>query len=189
MRTLPLLAALLISFSSSAAWQLDNSQSALRFVTVKNSLVAETHSFKTLSGTWSDDGVVNVSIDVKSLDTLVPIRNERMLEHLFHATKFPTITATTKLDPNTVASLAIGATTHQKVELSLTLLDQTQTVRVDLNLVKLADNKVLAYTQSPVLVNAANFKLDAGVAKLQEIAKLKAIELVVPTTFSVVFQR
>lgn len=188
MRTLSLLAAMLVSVSSHAAWQLDNSQSALRFVTVKNSLVAETHSFKSLSGTWSDDGVVNVSIDVKSLDTLVPIRNERMLEHLFHAAKFPMISATTRVDPNLVTKLAVGATTQQKAELKLTLLDQTQTVMVDLQLVKLADNKVLAHTQSPVLVNAATFKLDAGVAKLQEIAKLKTIELVVPTTFSVVFQ-
>lgn len=189
MRTLSLVAALLVSFSSNAAWQLDNSQSALRFVTVKNSLVAETHSFKSLSGTWSDDGVVNVNIDVKSLDTLVPIRNERMLEHLFQVTKFPQINASTRVDPNLVTKLAVGATVHHKAELKLTLLDLTQTVLVDLQLVKLADNKVLAYTQSPVLVNAASFKLDAGVAKLQEIAKLKAIELVVPTTFSVVFQQ
>lgn len=189
MRTIPLLAALLASFSSYATWQLDNQQSALRFVTVKNSVVAETHSFKTLSGSWSDDGVVNVAVDVKSLDTLVPIRNERMLEHLFQAATFPTITATTTIDPKLVNALAVGAMVHHKADLSLTIAGQTQTVPVDLQLVKIADNKVLAYTQSPVLVNAVNFKLDSGVAKLQELAKLKAIELVVPTTFHVVFQR
>lgn len=189
MRAIPLFAALMMSFASHAQWQLDSSQSTLRFATVKNATVAETHSFKTLSGRWTDDGVVSINIDVNSVDTLVPIRNERMLEHLFQVGKFPQITASTTLAPALVANLAVGATSVQKVDLQLTLLDQTQTLPVHLQLVKLADNKVLAYTVSPVLVNAVNFKLDGGVAKLQEIAKLKSIDVIVPTTFSVVFRR
>ncbi len=189
MRMFSVVAALAMSFSSHAQWQMDNTQSSLRFVTVKNSMVAETHSFKTLSGQWADDGSITIAIDVKSLDTLVPIRNERMLEHLFQAAKFPSISAKAKLDPSLVANLAIGATVQQKLDLHVTIAEQSQTVLADVKLVKLADNKVLAFTQSPVVLNAAHFKLDAGVAKLQDIAKLKSIELLVPTTFSVVFQR
>jgi len=40
------LALALCASSAHAAWQLDNDQSSLKFVTVKNDVVAETHSLK-----------------------------------------------------------------------------------------------------------------------------------------------
>ena len=55
--------------------------------------------------------------------------------------------------------------------------------------IKLADGKIQASTTAPVLVNAASFKLDTGVRKLQDIAKLNDISLMVPVTFNVEFKR
>lgn len=184
-----LLALALCAGSAHAAWQLDPAQSSLRFVTVKNDLMAETHSFKQLQGQWADNGQFSVTIPVQSLDTMIPIRNERMLEHLFNAKQFPHISASGMLDAAKIAALKPGATHSEKVELTLTLLDQSQKVSAELNIVKLADNRVLAFTTAPVLVKAPDFKLDAGVKKLQDIAKLNRIELVVPVSFDVQFTR
>lgn len=181
------LALALAAGSAQAAWQLDSAQSSLHFVTVKNDVVAETHRFTQLQGQWADDGQFRVEIPVQSLDTQIPLRNERMLEHLFQAKQYPLIQATGTLPANKVAALKTGDTLNEKVDMALTLLDQTQTVVVDLALVKLADNRVLAYTKAPVLVKATEFKLDGGVAKLQALAKLNRIELVVPVNFSVQF--
>ena len=78
---------------------------------------------------------------------------------------------------------------QHSTELRLTLLDQTQTLPVQLTLTKLADGKIQASTTAPVLVNSASFKLETGVRKLQEIAKLNDISLMVPVTFNVEFKR
>jgi polyisoprenoid-binding protein YceI len=184
-----ILAMALSAGAAQAGWQLDPAHSSLNFVSVKNDVVAETHSFKQLQGQWADDGSFSVEIPVQSLDTLIPIRNERMLEHLFKAKDFPLITAKGKIDPTVVKSLKSGAVSQQQVALSLTIAGQTQNVNAAIELVKLADQQVLAYTKAPLLIKAADFKLDSGVKQLQDIAKLNRIELVVPVTFSVQFRK
>jgi polyisoprenoid-binding protein YceI len=181
--------ALTTAFASHANWQLDPAQSQLRFVSVKNAVVAEIHQFTQLSGTWADDGKVSVQIPVASLDTLIPIRNERMLEHVFNAKTYPTITVTAMIAPKLVSDLVVGASMQHSTELSLTMLDQTQTLPAQLTLTKLADGKIQAATTAPILINSASFKLDTGVRKLQEIAKLNDISMVVPVTFNVEFKR
>jgi len=181
--------ALSTTFATQAAWQLSPEQSQLRFVSVKNGTVAEVHKFSQLSGNWADDGKVTVQIPVATVDTLIPIRNERMLEHVFNAKSFPHISASAQIEPKLLSDLTVGASMQHSTELSLTLLDKTQTLPVQLTLTKLADNKIQATTTAPVLVNSAAFQLDAGVRKLQEIAKLNDISLLVPVTFHVEFKR
>ncbi len=186
-----LLAALALSttFASQAAWQLEPAQSQLRFVSVKNGTVAEVHKFSQLSGNWADDGKVLVQIPVTTIDTLIPIRNERMLEHVFNAKNFPTISASAQIEPKLLSDLTVGASMQHQTELSLTLLDKTQSLPVQLTLTKLSNTKIQASTTAPVLVNSAAFQLDAGVRKLQDIAKLNDISLLVPVTFNVEFNR
>lgn len=183
------LAFALIAGSAQANWQLDNQQSSLKFVTVKNDVVAETHSLKKLTGQLNDDGSFTVNVDVASLDTLIPIRNERMLEHLFKAKQFAAITASGKIDAGKLAGLATGASLVETLPLQLTITGITQTVNAAVKIVKLSDKQVLAFTEAPVLVKAADFKLDNGVKTLQDIAKLNRIELVVPVTFQVTFSK
>lgn len=173
--------------SAQAAWQLDTQQSALRFVTVKNDVIAETHSFKQLQGKWADNGQFSVEIPVQSLETLIPIRNERMAEHLFIAQQYPMIKATGLLEHAKISALKTGEVHSQKLDLDVTILQQTKKINVELVIVKLAQNRVLAYTRTPVLVSALDFKLDGGVKKLQELAKLNRIEMIVPVSFDVQF--
>ena len=189
MRLLLAAVALSTAFASQAAWQLDPAQSQLRFVSVKNGVVAEVHKFSQLSGSWADDGKVSVQIPVATIDTLIPIRNERMLEHVLNAKTFPNITATAMVAPKLLADLMVGASMQHNTELSLTLLDQTQTLPVQLTLTKLADGKIQASPTAPVLINATSFRLDMGIRKLQDIAKLNDISLLVPVTFNVEFKR
>ena len=100
-----------------------------------------------------------------------------------------TISASAMIAPKLLSDLMVGASMQHSTELSLTLLDKNQTLPVQLTLTKLADNKIQATTTAPVLVNSAAFQLDAGVRKLQEIAKLNDISLMVPVTFNVEFKR
>jgi len=189
MRTIISLLAVGMAFSSQAAWTLDDNASALRFATVKNDTVAETHKFTKISGSWQDDGLAKITIDVASLDTLVPIRNERMLSHLFENTKYPEITATAQINPQLVKDMAVGSNQQIKTELNVTIREQKQTVVTELAISKLTDGRIVVSTVAPVLVNAVNYKLDAGVTKLKEIAKLQRIEMIVPVTFQVTLNK
>lgn len=183
------LAFALVAGSAQANWQLDNQQSSLKFVSVKNDVVAETHSLKQLSGKLAADGSFSVNIDVAGLDTLIPIRNERMLEHLFKAAQFPVIQASGKVDMAVVNKLSNGASFATALPLQLTITGITQTVTANVKVVKLSEQKLLAFTESPVAVKAADFALEAGVKTLQELAKLNRIEMVVPVTFQVTFTK
>lgn len=189
MRIILAVAALATSFVNQAAWQLEPAQSQLRFVSVKNGTVAEVHKFTQLSGSWADDGKVEVQIPVTTLDTMIPIRNERMLEHVLNAKQFPQISASALIEPKLLADLAVGTSMQHQTELTLTLLDNSQRLPVQLTLTKLTNTKIQATTTAPVLVNSAAFRLDTGVRKLQEIAKLNDISLLVPVTFNVEFSR
>lgn len=189
MRLLIATLGLTVAFTCQADWQLEPASSQLRFVSVKNGSVAEVHSFKQLSGVWSEDGKVTIQIPVTTIDTLIPIRNERILEHVLQAKKYPNITATASVKSEALADLVVGSSMQYGTELSVTLLDKTQTLPVQLTLTKLSEGKIQASTTAPVMINSTAFKLDTGVRKLQEIAKLNDIELMVPVTFSVEFSR
>ncbi|PTB84854.1 YceI family protein, partial [Pseudidiomarina aestuarii] len=73
-----------IATAHADTWRINADSSVLNFVSVKNETVAETHRFTDLSGAVTD-GKLEVSIPVASIDTQIPIRNERMLKHIFNS--------------------------------------------------------------------------------------------------------
>ena len=88
---------LIVSAAASAQWTLNNEASTLSFVTVKADHVAEVHTFDELSGTIKEDGSVSIEIALASVNTLVPIRNERMQSMLFETELFPRGTITARI--------------------------------------------------------------------------------------------
>ncbi|RUO40900.1 YceI family protein [Pseudidiomarina aestuarii] len=190
MKTLMLTTALttLMSLSIATAhadtWQIDADSSVLNFVSVKNETVAETHRFTELSGAVTD-GNLEVSIPVASIDTQIPIRNERMLKHIFASEEYSTITVTSELDMSSVDAIPAGSTLPLTVDLDVFLAGTTGTVEANLQVTRLDADELLVTTTSPVLISANAFKFSEGVEQLRTIAGLKSIDLVIPVTFSV----
>jgi len=85
----PLILLLFVALPAYADWTLDNASSQLSFVTVKAQDVAEVHTFSELSGTVWKDGIASVTVQLASVDTLIPIRDERMREVLSIPACFP----------------------------------------------------------------------------------------------------
>ena len=83
-----LLSATLATAPALADWALDNERSHLTFVSIKAKDVAEIHTFKEMSGTVDTDGKIAVNLMLDSVETLIPIRNERMRELLFETAKY-----------------------------------------------------------------------------------------------------
>lgn len=188
MKVFAMALALASSSALAANWQLDNNQSALHFVSVKNDVVAETHRFKQLSGQW-DGSKVAISIAVNSMDTQIPIRDERIWQYVLNAGQFAAINVTAPLASDKLDNLAVGQSSVHTVPLSVNIAGQTNELSAQVRITRLTDKSLQATTEAPVMLNTNSFNLTAGVAKLQELAGLKRIEPLVPVSFSVLFNQ
>ena len=191
-RLIPLLAVIAFSLSALPAWaqwELDSTKSAVNFISVKNNAVAEVHSFGDMVGYVSNDGTVQLNIALASVDTLIEIRDERMRELLFETVTFPSAKVAATVDPKFIAVLAEGGTITTDLNLTLSLHGAEKTLTVPVVMIGESEERIQVFTSRPVIVNAADFGLEAGIAALQKVAGLNAISTAVPVTVHLVFTR
>jgi len=177
----------LFAFSAQADWQLDNEASSLNFISIKKDKIAEVHSFKQMSGTIKADGVAIISIDLTSVETNIDIRNERMNSLLLETVKFPTASVSVVLDAPQLKALETGSSIVLPVELTLDLHGNSKPISAQVRVTGLEKGALLVSTQTPILLNAVDFGLTDGIAKLMEVAKLPSISTAVPVTFNLIF--
>ncbi|MBU2872179.1 YceI family protein [Colwellia sp. E2M01] len=175
----------LFSTMAHADWSLDSEQSNVNFISIKKNTTAEVHHFEQLTGSLNDKNIATVAIDLNSVSTAIAIRDERMKKELFETTKFPLATITTAIDG--VASLTVGSVTVKSVDLAVTLHGETHTYPAQVQITKVDNNTVTAVTTAPIIVNAGDFKLLAGIEKLRELAGLPSIATAVPVTANLLF--
>ena len=176
-----------ITSSVNAAWTLNNQASRLSFISIKKDSVAEVHKFTHLSGSVDDAGKVEVMIQLASVDTAVPIRDERMREILFQTNVFPTANVTAKVDPALLSGLTVGQVHEGDVEFTLSLHGQEKTVKASVSVVKLEDGGLLVSSIQPIIISAADFQLSGGVEELRKIAGLPSISTAVPVNLALRF--
>ena len=170
--------AALLSPLASANWQIGPA-SQIQFVSIKNNVIGEVSHFDTLSGSVTDAGDVEVRVVLDSVETNVGIRNERMKTMLFEVGLYPEAVITAQLDAEAIATMSDGGVTN--VALQIDLHGQTVTKYAQLN-IAVTEQGVIATTAQPILLTAAEFGLEGGVAALQEVAGLNAISRVIPVT-------
>lgn len=176
-----------VSSSVSAAWQLASEQSFVHFITTKNTHISEVHQFKKVTGQLSDEGHLQVQLDLASVDTGIAIRDQRMRDTLFQVADYPQATLTAQITPEQLA-LEPGNLLQVQLPATLTIKAHSQAVHLMLTVARLNDGSFLATTRQPLLISASDFALKEGVDWLQEVAKLSSIDSTVPVTFSVLFR-
>ncbi len=176
------------AFSAQAQWQLDNDASTLSFVTIKADHVGEVHTFDLLTGMIDDEGNAEITIELISINTLIPIRDERMQNMLFETSLFPEANLTAQLDIDQFAELEIGRSATANISFELSMRDQSNRYQAEVKVTRLADNGIQATTLKPVIVIANSFDLVSGVEALREVAGLPSISNAVPVSFTVVFR-
>lgn len=187
LKCLSLMALILSSYSASAAWVLDPAASAVNFVSIKNNSVAEVHHFTKLSGQLSDSGEATLSLALDSVETHIPIRNERMRKMLFESHQFTQATAVVAVDMAAFKAIKKGAEQVFESDVKLDLHGLVAQLPAKLRVSRLSKKQYRVATVQPVIVNAADFDLLAGIEALREIAKLKAIGAGVPVSLSLGF--
>ncbi len=186
-KIISLAACLGFSSLSFADLNLNKDKSQLNFISIKNEHVAESHTFDSFSGSLSDEGALTIAIDIDSVNTIIPIRNERMRKMLFDAANYQQAVFNANIDKQ-LLKLAEGTSQTVSVNGSLKIKDVSAPVTFDVAITALENGQFRATTVKPTLINASSFQLDAGIAALKEIAMLNSISTTVPLTFSVIFE-
>lgn len=175
--------------SAMAGWQLDSEHALVSFVSIKNNAIAELHRFDSLEGSIDDDGKAMVIISLCSVNTGIEIRDERMQEFLFETGDFPQATVTTQVDAEWLVGLKKGQAYARDLDFTVDLHGQQQTVTALTGMIIDAKGNLHVETIQPILLDANQFGLGGGIAKLQELAGLQAIATAVPVTFALVFRQ
>lgn len=163
-----------------ADWSI-NDASRVGFVSIKNNVIGENNAFQRVSGGISDEGAVTVNIDLTSVETGVGIRNERLQKMLFNVASFPQATVSAQLSEAQLMALKSGGSVAESVSVSVALHGKTVSKQVELAAAQSGDTVRVTTTQ-PIVITAAEFDLEAGVAALQKIAGLNAISRSIPVT-------
>ncbi|GEA09772.1 YceI family protein [Alteromonas sp. KUL49] len=178
--------ALSSAFPAMADWSLSPDESTLNFLSTKNAQITEVHAFERLSGTLSDSGVLEVVVDLTSVNTNIDIRNTRMQEMLFNVASFATASFSATL-PDTLMQLSAGESVSTMVDGTLSLHGNDVATSFAVQVSKLDEKTFSVTTTKPTLLSASAFGLSTGVEALQKIAGLQSITSTVPVTFTVTF--
>jgi hypothetical protein len=186
-KTYPWLLAALFALPAQAAWQLDGESSRLTFVTTKVTNVAEVNRFRSLRGSVGDDGKVQLQVPLETVDSGIPLRDERLRKQLFEVEKFASAQIGAQLDIAPLLTLAAGAQMELRLPLTVTLHGQSQSYSSELLVTRLDDRHFQVVTLAPLLLNAEDFGLAAGIEALRQLAGLKTISLAVPVSAVLIF--
>ncbi|MGE8151397.1 YceI family protein [Pseudomonas vancouverensis] len=188
--TLQILACLLLTgatLTAHADWYLDGESSRLSFVSTKNANVAEVQRFLVLHGKVSPEGVAEVEVELESINSGIPLRDERMRKALFEIDKFPEALITTQIDLRPINDLAPGAQLELRLPLTVNLHGKQREYNAELLATRLDDRRFQVVTLEPLVINAADFDLLPGVEALRKLADLSAISLSVPVGAVLIF--
>ena len=170
-----------------AAWYLDNESSRLSFVTTKNTDVSEVQRFLVLHGKVDEKGAAQLEVELESINSGIPLRDERMRNDLFQIKTYPDAQINAQINLQPINDLATGAQLELRLPLSVTLHGKTQTYNAELLATRLDDRRFQVVTLEPLVLHAKDFDLLTGVETLRKAAGLDAISLSVPVGAVLIF--
>lgn len=179
--------------SAAARWLLDGTNSTFNFVTVKKNTAGvetpESMTFTQLQGTVATNGQATLTIPLASISSGNVIRDPRLKDILFEAAYLPSLHFTTQLDLAAIDAMTAGSVAVQSVTGNLVLHGVVKSVVFDALVVKHANNSVSFSPRKPIVINSADFDLNAGVEALRVLMSLTTIGEKVPVYFKVFLNR
>ncbi|HIO04503.1 MAG TPA: YceI family protein [Gammaproteobacteria bacterium] len=187
----PLYFWVLLLFSSTAFsdWNLVTEESKLNFISIKASNIAEIHSFKKISGSVKENGEAQLTINLASLETLIPIRNERMGKLLFETKIYPSAFFKLEVDLEKILLTEVGKSSEVEYRGMFGLKNKQFPLLVKLKVTRLNDQSFSVSSSEPLLLNADRLGLSNGIESLRAVAGLPSISKSVSVTFSLMFRK
>lgn len=178
---------LLATVPAHANWYLDGESSRLSFVSTKNTNISEVQRFLVLHGKVDPKGLAQVEVELESINSGIPLRDERMRKELFEIQTFPEALITAQIDLRPINDLAPGAQLELRLPLTVSLHGLQHQYNAELLATRLDDRRFQVVTLEPVVISAEDFNLVPGLERLRQVAGLSAISLSVPVGAVLIF--
>ncbi|OUU04355.1 MAG: hypothetical protein CBB92_00230 [Flammeovirgaceae bacterium TMED32] len=188
-RSVIIVLSLIIAPPAFSDWQLRTEYSVLSFTSVKNGTITESHQVSGLTGFVSQSGIAAITINLSSVETGIPIRNERMQKLLFEITQYPHAIFSSKVNIQEFNRLSVGQTTRSSLEGQLAMHGHSANLNIPVLVNRSGEGTFIVNTVKPIVVSADQFDLGNGVEALREIAGLANITPTVPVSFTLVFAK
>jgi hypothetical protein len=176
-----------VALPAQADWYLDGESSRLSFISSKNGNVSEVQRFLVLHGQVQPDGLARLEVELESINSGIPLRDERMRAELFEIKQFAEATVTAQINLAPIQDLANGAQLELRLPLTVNLHGKQHEYNAELLATRLDERRFQVVTLEPVVLNAADFDLAPGLEKLRSMAGLSAISLSVPVNAVLIF--
>ena len=186
---LGLAAMALFAQTCSAGWLLDQNESRVNFITTKNVNFTELNYIRNLAGDIGDDGHATLTMDLRSVETHAPDRNERLQTGFFEVSKFPASKVTLTLDGKKLLALPVGGRLETDATATVSLHGVEKKLEARLVVTKLKDDGLQVVSLLPVIVAVEDFGLAAGLEVMRSMVELKNIGNKVPVTFNLIFTK
>jgi len=126
-------------------------------------------------------------IDLTSVDTGIPIRDERMQSMLFEIAKYPkNARFTGQLPDGLIQAAKKNGVAEATIDGLLELHGAKQIQKISIKVFSEKQGLWVTTTQ-PILVSASNYGMDSGIEALKNIAGLPSISDVVSANFTLQF--
>jgi polyisoprenoid-binding protein YceI len=169
------------------AWVIDSVNSRVNFISIKTGKIGESHTLSDLSGDISG-GKASIIISPDSVESLVPIRNDRMREFLFNTGLYPSIEVSADVDV-LLNQLNNGDSLLATLPASLSMHGVTKELQLELRIIRLSTEILVVASTKPVIIRAADYNMVDGIGKLSALVNNIAIAESVPVSFSLQFKR
>ena len=187
-RLLIIYSAILFCWPAYAAdWQLNKERSAISYLSSKQAsaeatLIFENNLFREFSGTI-DGSHAELVVELNSLDTRIPIRDERVAEHVFLSKQYPQAIVSATIDG--IEQLSY---TRKQIEVALSMRGQNHSLQAEVIIERINPQTLQMQTVTPILVDANAYGMLEGFAKLKELAGLLQIPTTIPVSLHLVFE-
>lgn len=170
-----------------ADWYLDGESSRLSFISTKDANISEVQRFLVLHGKVDPTGRAEVEVELDSVNSGIPLRDERMRKDLFEIQTFPEALITAQIDLRPIKDLAPGAQLELRLPLTVNLHGKQHNYNAELLATRLDDRRFQVVTLEPLVINTADFDLAPGLERLRNVAGLSAISMSVPVGAVLIF--
>ncbi|TMP41133.1 hypothetical protein CWB96_15490 [Pseudoalteromonas citrea] len=166
---------------------LNPESSRLYFVSTKKQHLVEAHTFNTISGSITPEGVAKLVIDLASVDTGNDTRDSRMKTFLFDSDAYPTAEVLLSVDYAALMALPVGSSEKQSISATLSLVGVVKEITADVIIQRLSNNQILVQSLVPIVLDATDLGLESSIETLKTLANLTVISYAVPVSFNLVF--
>jgi len=164
-----------------SSYVIDSEFSSVNFSVTKKQYIIEPAVFQDVEGSIDEKGNLNISIDINSVDSSNPIRDNRLIDLFFQADFFPAAIVTAKIDDKILNSKE----TLQIVKIAATLefFETKKDISLDVMVAKMGNN-IIVTSLKPIIVNAKMFNVPSeNLNALSKVCGGITISDIVPVNF------